>query len=324
MDISWLASGTGTLVYLPGKGLAQTWRVAWLSNSGNIQPLISSPGVYAIPRFSPDGKKLAFTNGADIYIQDLERDATARLTFSGAAQAEVWAPDGRHIVFEDASAGFSLSWIRSDGASEPQKLSTGARNLAPWSFSPDGKRLAYFETSPDTGQDIWTLPLDLSDPDHPKPGKPEVFLRTTADELAPMFSPDGRWIAYRSTESGSNEVYVRPFPAGSGGKWQISTGGGLYALWSNNGRELFYETADDRIMVVDYTVNGGSFIPGKPRIWFDKQLFYMARSNLDLAPDGKRFAVLTAPEALGGNQGNVHVTMLLNFFDELRRRIPAK
>src|SRR5438105_14911572 len=87
---------------------------------------------------------------------------------------------------------------------------------------------------------VWT-PLDTSDPDHPKAGKPEPFLATPSDELAAMFSPDGRWIAYRSNESGRNEVYVRPFPGGRGGKWQISTGGGLYGIWSNNGRELFYE-----------------------------------------------------------------------------------
>jgi Tol biopolymer transport system component len=91
----------------------------------------------------------------------------------------------------------------------------------PWSFSPEGQRLAYYANSPDTGFDIWTLPLDLTDPDHPKSGKPEPFLRTPASELLPRFSPDGRWIAYRSEESGTNEIYVRPFPSGSGGKWQI-------------------------------------------------------------------------------------------------------
>ena len=124
-----------------------------------------------------------------------------------------------------------------------------------------------------------------------------------------------------SNESGRFEVYVRPVADGAG-KWQISTGGGLYGIWSNNGRELFYETADNRIMVVDYTVNGGSFAPGKPRLWCDKQIFYAGVSNLALAPDGKRFAVLPMPEAAGTEKGTVHVTFLLNFLDELRRRIP--
>ncbi|HYM09197.1 MAG TPA: hypothetical protein VEU62_00620, partial [Bryobacterales bacterium] len=167
------------------------------------------------------------------------------------------------------------------------------------------------------------LPVDASDPDHPKPGKPELFLRTPADENVPRFSPDGHWIAYRSNESGINEIYVRPFPGGAGGKWQVSSGGGLYGIWSNKGRELFYETTDYRIMVMDYTANGDSFVTGKSRLWSAKPLFYAGTSNLDLAPDGKRFAVLTAPEAAGGEKGTVHVTFLLNFFDELRRRAPA-
>ena len=94
--------------------------------------------------------------------------------------------------------------------------------------------------------------------------------------------------------------------------------------WSNNGRELFYETPDNRIMVVDYSVDGGSFVPRKRRLWSDKQLFFTGTGNLDLAPDGKRFAVLALPETPPGEKGTVHVTILLNFFDELKRRIPAK
>ena len=116
---------------------------------------------------------------------------------------------------------------------------------------------------------------------------------------------------------------MQPFPAGRGGKWQVSTGGGLYGIWSNNGRELFYETADYHIMVLDYTVNGDSFVPGKPRLWSEKRLSYPGNSNLALAPDGKRFAVFPMPEAEGSEKGTVHVTFLQNFLDELRRRIPA-
>ena len=147
-------------------------------------------------------------------------------------------------------------------------------SVSPYWFSPDGKRLAFAEVAPDTGADVWTLPLDLSDPEHPKPGNPELFLRTPSNEYDPAFSPDGRWIAYSSQESGQPEVYVRPFPGGRPGMWQISTDAGV--LWS-----------------------------------------------MDLAPDGKRFAVFPRPEATGGQKGSVHVTVLLNFFDELRRRVPA-
>jgi hypothetical protein len=135
----------------------------------------------------------------------------------------------------------------------------------------------------DTGFDLGALPLDIMDPDHPKPGKPEPFLRSAADEMSPRFAPDGHWIAHRSNESGNTEIYVRPFPARSGGRWQISEGGGLYAFWSNNGRELFYETADNKMMVVDYTAEGVTFLRGKPRLWSDRQLFYAGSTHLDLA-----------------------------------------
>jgi serine/threonine-protein kinase len=254
-----------------------------------------------------------------VYIHDLDRGTTTRLTFTGTAQVPVWAPDGKHIVFR--SGGERFLWVRSDGRGEPLVLfeSPGAR--AVWSFSPDG-RLAYVEYKPDTSLDIWTMPLDLSDPDHPKPGQPEPFLETPAAEFTPRFSPDGRWIAYRSSESGTDEIYVRPFPPGSGGKWQISDGGGSYGIWSPNGRELFYEAAGNRIMVLDYRVDGNTFIPGKPRLWSDKQLSFTGTSNLDIAPDGRRFLVFALPETPPGQKVSVHVTMLLNFFDEVKRRIP--
>jgi hypothetical protein len=97
----------------------------------------------------------------------------------------------------------------------------------------------------------------------------------------------------------------------------------LFAFWSNNDRELFYETADNRIMVLDYTVNGDSFVHRKPRLWSNRQVFFPGGRNLDLAPDGKRFAVLSMPEATDAGKASVHVTILQNFFDEVRRRIPA-
>jgi len=315
-------SATGTFVYLAGKSTGQTWQMAWLDSSGKTS-LFGPPGANTIPRLSPDGRKVLFARDGDVYIYDLDRDTTSRLTFSGHSNTPVWAPDGKHLVFWTPGAKCAFYWLRSDGAGEPQPLLESTNNIVPWSMSPDGRRLAYMERNSATGYDLWALPLDLTDSQHPKPGKPELSLRTPADELVPRFSPDGRWIAYRSNESGSDEIYVRPFPAGSGGKWQISVGGGLYAFWANNGRELFYETADNRIMVVDYRVEGDSFVLGRRRLWLDKQLFYPGTMNLDLAPDGKRFVVLAMPEAPAGEKGSVHVTLLLNFFDELRRRIPS-
>jgi serine/threonine-protein kinase len=196
--------------------------------------------------------------------------------------------------------------------------------MDPGSFSPDGRRLAYAEESSETGSDLWTVALDLSDQEHPKAGKPELFLRTPFNERDPAFSPDGHWIAYVSNESGMPELYVRPYP-GPGGKWQISTGGAEYPKWSRNGRELFYETWNDNaIMVAEYTATADSFSASKPRVAASVRMIDAAGiPNWDLAPDGKRFAIFPAPNQAAEDKGSVHVTFLLNFFDEVRRRIPA-
>src|ERR1700692_3763589 len=119
-----------------------------------------------------------------------------RLTFTRTNAFPVWTPDGNHIAFQFGSpGGHFIRWIRADGAGEAQPLLESKGSVQPYSFSPDGKRLAFAEVAPDTGADVWTLPLDLSDPEHPKPGKPELFLRTPSNEYDPAFSPDGRWIA---------------------------------------------------------------------------------------------------------------------------------
>ena len=316
------AEAGGSLVYLAGKGAAQNLQVAWMDGSGTMTPLLATPGTYSVPRFSPDGKKLMILSGSDIYVHDLERGTTTPMTTDNAV-SPIWTPDGKHIVNLSITGGFHIIWRRSNGSGEPYTLLDNLKyNVIPWSFSADGRRLAFSEFNPETGADLWTVALDLTDPDRPKAGTPELFLRTPAEEVLPRFSQDGRWIAYRSNESGRNEVYVRPFPPQNGGRWKVSTNGGLYALWSNDGRELFYEADDNRIMVVDYTVDGDAFVSGKPRVWADRPLFYAGVSNLDLAPDRKHFAVVIAPELNSAVKGSVRVTMLLNFLDELKRKLP--
>jgi hypothetical protein len=125
------------------------------------------------------------------------------------------------------------------------------------------------------------------------------------------------------TKSGSGEIYVRPFPPGREGKRHVSSGGGIFAFWSKNGRELFYEGFDSRIMVVDYKASAGSFVAAKPRLWSGTQILNPGLLNTDLAPDGKRFVVLYASEPAGDERRTVHVTLLQNFFDEVKRRIPS-
>jgi Tol biopolymer transport system component len=191
----------------------------------------------------------------------------------------------------------------------------------PWSFSPDGKRLAFIEQDSKTTYDLWTVPLE-SDSAGLRAGKPEVFLQTPAGELWPSFSPDGRWMAYASDESGTFQVYVRAFPD-KGGKWQISNSGGAYPMWSRNGHELLFEALDNHIMAAAYTVKGDSFVADKPRVWSEKQIGGTVGSkNVDLAPDGKRIVALMPAETAEAQKAQNQVIFLMNFSDELRRKAP--
>ncbi len=205
---------------------------------------------------------------------------------------------------------------RADGAGVAEPLGDGLNGI-PYSFSPDGKRLAFSQS-----QSLMILALDLSDPEHPRAAKPETFLQRPS-VTQPAFSPDGLWIAYTSGESGGRDVFVRPFRPGgpsNPGRYQISTGGGQYPVWSRDGKQLLYETLDNHVMVAAYSVQGDSFVPAKPEPWSKAPLFRMGWDpNLDIAADGKRLLVTMQTEPANGAP---HVTFLLNFFDEVRRRIP--
>jgi len=173
------------------------------------------------------------------------------------------------------------------------------------------------ESSPQTNDDILILPMEGDETSGWKPGKPTVFLATPFIEENAAFSPDGKWLAYDSNESGRFEIYVRPFP-GPGGKWQISTAGGDYPTWSRNGKDLFYRTPDQKIMVAAYTTQLDTFRADKPRLLSDEQLTDPAppSRNFDLHPDSQRFAVLKASqsETQAGK-----VVFITNFFEGLSR-----
>jgi Tol biopolymer transport system component len=313
-------SRNGTLVYRSG-GAAQgnLVTVQWLDAAGKTQPLLAKPGVYQRPRVSPDGQRLALDDASDIWVYEARRDTMTRLTFGGGTNlAPVWSPDGRYIAFNRTGG---MWWVRSDGAGKPQQLIQSMNLLIPFSFTPDGKRLAYHGQYQDTAYDIWTVTIE-SDGAGLRAGKPEVFLQTPADERHPAFSPDGHWLAYASNESGTYQVYVRTFPD-KGGKWQISNAGGVYPEWSSNSHELFFRTGDNRIMVATYAAKADSFVPDKPRVWSDKQLANfgpVGTATYDLAPDGKRIAALMPVETAEGQKAQSHVIFLENFFDEVRRR----
>ena len=311
-------SRDGTLVYRRvTENTRGAGRLAWIDVTGKPQPLPTKPLQYAgTPRLSPDGKKLSAVvrDGAsqDVWVYDIERDAMTRLTFGSETFAStIWSRDGRYVVF--GSIGNGLYWARADGGGEPRLLVPGKAITFPFSFSPDGKRLAYYDVS-GTPQ-IWTVPVEPGD--EPKAGTPERYLTSQFSETVPMFSPDGRWMAYESNESGRPEIYVRAFPAGSS-KWQLSNNGGTWPIWSPNGRELLYRSGD-QLVSVPYTAAGNSFVSEKPKIW----LTTLGNAiSFDLSPDGKRVLVVTPT---GGDVPKVEHTVVFmqNFFDELRRRVPT-
>jgi eukaryotic-like serine/threonine-protein kinase len=322
-------SRTGTLVYrkVSGSGSEMT-TVQWLDAAGKKEPLLAKPGAYRDPALSPDGKRLAVEvsegSSRDVWVYEQQRDAMTRLTFGGFYLFPIWRPDGQYVIFSDGAGG-GIFWARADGTGLPQAFMQSKNIQAPWSFSPDGKRLAYFERDSSAGTadfQIWTLPVGESG-GQLIAGKPEQFLRSQSSECCPLFSSDGQWLAYQSYESGKSEIYVRAFPpkaSGLGGKWQVSNGGGKSAVWSRNGRELLYRSGD-QIMVVNYIVKGDSFVPEKPRVWLPK---LGGASEFDLAPDGKRLAIVVPAGTPEANQPAHEVAFVFNFSDELRRRVPAE
>ena len=295
------------------------------------------PSDWSNPAFSPDGHRLAIdiSDGTqtDVWVYDWERDTLSRLTFDPADDFKpVWTPDGGRIVFASRRGDkvtANLYWQRADGTGDAQRLTDTKANQMAFSWHPTGKYLAYAETGSGTAADLMILPMDGNDRDGWKPGSPQVFLKTPLAEESPMFSPDGRWIAYLSTESGENQVYVRPFveaggassAAAVGGKWQISTAMADDPSWSRTRHELFFlSVADLRMMVAPYTVEGSSFRAEKPRVWSTTRIAARPRPpsrDLDLHPDGKRFVVASNESESPVKQNKI--VFVFNFFDELRR-----
>jgi serine/threonine-protein kinase len=314
-------SPSGTLVYRTGVGSTNDAisTIQWVDADGKREPLLSKPGVYSYPAFSPDGTRLAIdvadASSQNIWVHDLQRNRSIQLTFGGVNRIPAWTPDGRYLVFSYGAKG--LRWTRADGSGEPQPLLQGDAILIPYSFGPD-RRLAYDDS---TGvRQIWTVPLQENDGGL-KPGESEQFRKDRSTDLLPVFSRDGRWLAHESNASGPFEVFVRPFPPPASGQdryWQISnTGAGapFKFAWPRDGHELYYQSGD-QIMAAGYAVEGNTFVPGNTRVWIPK----LGGVYWDVTPDGKRVAVVTP---LAGAAAPDHtVVFLQNFVDYLKRQVP--
>ena len=303
------ASDNGALAYRAG-GRANR-QFTWLDRSGNVSGRVGDPAPYNDLALSPDGTRLASFRGdqqADIWLYEFARGVSTRFTFAPSVERyPQWSPDGNRLVFASNRGGhFDLYQKNANGAGEDELLFKSDQDKQPTSWSRDGRYLLFSSVDPNMGMDIWVLPLDGD-------RKPVPFLRTEFSEGQAAFSPDGRWAAYTSFESGGPEVYVRPFSspgtAGSssaGGKWQISKAGGQAPRWRGDGKELFYSTPDGRVMAVEVTANP-SFQAGIPQ-----PLFNVApnASNLQVTPDGKRFLIAAPPQQ---TSVEIPITVLLNW-----------
>ncbi|UCF38283.1 MAG: protein kinase [Acidobacteriota bacterium] len=231
-------SENGTLVYLTGQSEGDSHRLFQFDLQGTETQISESPRDYRTVRLSPDGKRLAVDilsdGNVDVWLQDLSRDIQTRLTFhEGTDESPIWSADGQFVYYSSNREGKrGIFRKRADGSGQEERITESLRLQSPYSVSSDGRYLALHEQGEKGGYDIRICDLE-------EDFKTELFFESAFTDGNPVFSPDGRWIAYTSDETGSWEVYVRPFP-GPGGKWQISTAGGDLARWSRDGRHLYY------------------------------------------------------------------------------------
>jgi len=285
-------SASGVLVYAPGAHVAPDYSLVWVDLSGREQKINDLGRGYEDLHLSPDGRRVALTieeagedSAAHVWLADTERGTLSRFTFEGLSRDPVWAPDGRSVVFgsKRGEATFGLYRQPLDG-SAPAELVWPSPNAIwpdPQSFTPDGRVLVFSTKGQGTGDGIWTLSLD-------PPRAAQPWLQTPADEWAGRLSPDGRLMAYNSNESGRTEVYVQAFPQ-AGGKRLVSENGGSNAIWSRDGRQLFYRH-DDQIMAVEVEPGPG-FATGKPAVLFSGR-YRMTGRDFDVSPDGTRFVMM--------------------------------
>ena len=325
-------SAAGSLVYVAGKPpAAPQARLVWVSRDGMTEQSVGAPPrLYNQPRLSPEGGRVAVDvigSTTQVWLYDLTRDIFSRFTFGGDNRHPVWAPEGKRLAFmSNRDGGWQIFWKRADGSGDAQPLSGGGSTAAPdvfnipCSWSRDGRLLAFARLAPAAAAELCVLRVDDESTTRAGATAP-VFTRTRAADGAPQLSPDGRWMAYASEESGRREIYVQAYP-GPGGRWQVSSDGANEPLWSANGRELFYRSGD-RMMAVEISTDG-EFLPGKPRQLFEKPYVRAGggyvRAQYDVSPDGQRFLMLKEVEQKPVPLTQIHV--VLNWSDELKRRLP--
>jgi eukaryotic-like serine/threonine-protein kinase len=305
-------SENGVLAYRLAPSAGEI-KLVWVDRKGAEQPMAAPPHAYRNPRLSPDGQRVAVTIdelGSQEWLFDIGRGTLTRLTFEGSYNGgTAWTPDGKRITFGSDRAGpRNLFWQLADGSGGGgERLMTSSSVQVASSWSPDGQVLAFEDVGQETGFDIWIF--------HSNDRKASPFLQTRFNETAPRFSPDGRWLAYASDESGRSEIYVQPYP-GPGGKWQISTEGGTEPVWVRNG-ELFYRNGN-KLMVVE-TATRPNFSAGNPKMLFEGSYArWGSLPDYDVTPDGQRLLFSKPSE-----QAREEINVVVNWFEELNQKVPT-
>jgi serine/threonine-protein kinase len=314
-------SSTGTLAYLPA--IEEKTELLGVDRHGVSRLLTSEQRVFDTARFSPDGQRLALmladpavlldgVSPHDIWILDISRNTLSRLTADGKSDDPIWTPDGKSITYLSRKDGGRTLLSRSLETGSETVLLRGDGLGVPWSWSADGRTLLFQRR---VGQDknVFGSALWVLGPD----GQARAFSATSADAVDAGFSPDGKWIAYTSRETGRDEVYVQPFP-GPGRRWQVSSNGGNTPRWGRGGREVIFRLSDRKRFMTAAVTYQPSFAIGKPTLLFDVQ--GTLTFDYDISPDGETFAVTNSVQSNMATRVNI----VENWFEELKTRVPTK
>ncbi len=306
-------SENGTLVYVPA-GRISDRRLVWVDRNGVEEELPMPARAYMHPRLSPDGLRIVVDtiDTLDLWLYEIARGNTRRLTVEQTNLHPVWSADGRWVIF-DSTQGAGLSWTEVDGRRTELLLRDPSHFLTAVSVSPDGRRAAIERFDGEgVDYDIAVLPLDG--------GPPEPFLATAFSERSPLFSPDGRWLAYVSDETGEDEVYVEPYP-GPGAKILVSSGGGREPQWSRDGGEIFYRVGTAMMSVPVQTEP--MFVARQPRRLFEGPYIrepISAHPTYDVSPDGQRFLMVktVVPGVVARR-----LQIVFGWLEDVKRQVPA-
>jgi serine/threonine-protein kinase len=311
--------------------------LVWVDRRGIETPIKAPPKPYGVARLSPDGTRVAVDirseGSSDIWVLDLDRETLTPLNSDPAFDlAPVWTPDSRRIIWSSSRGGGNPNlYVQSaDGTGPVERLTTNDFAQFATAVTPDGSRVILISPNAVSGigslaaVDMFTAPIDV------RGQSAAPLLQSPAQKIAADISPDGRWLAYQSDESGRREVWVRPFPNVDAARRQISNEGGTRPAWSRTGDELFYLDGNDQLTAVRFQASGTTFIPGKPvRVLNAK---YVAGSttrgydlrSYDVSADGHRFLMLKETAGASTSAPLLTMTVVVNWIEELKSRVTAK